>query len=490
MSPAAHPSENPVDPYLQGLYAPTAAELSAEALAVHGEIPPDLSGVYVRNGPNPKRAAPGRHHWFDGDGMLHAIALANGRAHYRNRYIRTAHLAEEDAAGRALWRGLMEPTVENPGHAPYKDTANTDVLLHAGSLLTLWYISGEPYRVDAHSLETLGVDRFDGGSTAAGDAPRRISAHAKVDERSGELMWFDYGPRPPFMRYGVVGRDRRLVHATAVELPGPRLPHDMAITDSHSVLMDLPVFFNEAAMKRRQWIVDFHRDTPSRFGVLPRHGNGGDIRWFEAEPCYVYHVVNAWHEGDELVMVGCRCDEPTPEPDPNDGAMAQAFANLRLRAQLHRWRFNLADGTTREERLDDRNVEFPTIAMASQGRHNRWGYAMTIPHSHTLLFDGVAKYALDDGSGETLSFGEGRYGSEVAFAPRDGACDEDDGYLLSIVQRDADEPAELWIIRAQALNDGPVARVVLPQRVPLGFHACWAPAGAIDRRPDEARSSV
>jgi carotenoid cleavage dioxygenase len=456
-------------PYLEGLYAPIETEIDAVATPVFGEVPRDLNGSYVRNGPNPKRRAPGRHHWFDGDGMLHAVQIEDGTVRYRNRYIGTAHLAEEDAAGRALWRGLMEPTTLNPPHAPYKDTANTDVLCHDGSLLALWYVSGKPYRVDARTLETTGVESF--GQERA----TRMTAHAKVDPHTGELFWFDYGPRPPFMRFGVVGADGSLQHTTSVELPGPRLPHDMALTENHVVLMDLPVFYNEAAMKRRQWIVDYHRDMPARFGVVARRAEGSTIRWFEAEPCYVYHVVNSWEQGDELVMIGCRCAEPIPDPDPSDGPLATALANLRLRARLHRWRFNLADGTTREEPLDDANVEFPTISMATQARKNRWGYAMQIPDTRTLLFDGVAKYDLVSGAREKHSFGDG-YGSEVAFAPRDGGTDEDDGYLLSFVQRDRDEPAELWILRAQALEDEPVARVRMPQRMPLGFHACWVPA--------------
>lgn len=452
------------NPYLSGLYAPVEHEIEAGSLTVIGEIPRDLNGVYVRNGPNPKRRAPGRHHWFDGDGMLHAVHLDDGAARYRNRYIQTAHLAEEDAADHPLWRGLMEPTSDNPRHAAYKDTANTDVLCHRGSLLALWYVCGAPYRIDATSLETKGT--FGGVS--------RMSAHAKVDPKTGELFWFDYGPRPPFMRYGVIGADGRMTHTTAIELPGPRLPHDMALTEHHAVLMDLPVFFNEAAMKRRQWIVDYHRDLPARFGVVPRYGDA--VRWFEAEPCYVYHVVNAWEEGDELVMIGCRCVDPTPEPNPADGPLAQALANLRLRARLHRWRFNLEDGSTREESLDDTTVEFPTIHQGQQGQKNRFGYAMHIPDTATLEFDGVVKYELASGAHESLSF-DG-CASEVAFAPRDGATEEDDGYLLSFVQRPGDV-AELWIVRAQALSDGPVARVRMPARIPLGFHACWASAAEL-----------
>ena len=456
-----------MNPYLSGPYAPVEREIDATLTVVAGEVPRDLFGTYVRNGPNPKRTAEGLRHWFDGDGMLHAVRVEEGALRYRNRFVRTLALAREDEAGRALWRGLMEPTTDNPRGEPYKDTGNTDVLVHGGELLALHYIGGRPHRVDPRTLETLG----------AREAPARMSAHAKTDPATGELLFFDYGPRPPFMSYGVADATGAVVHRTDIDLPGPRLPHDMAFTERFAVLMDLPVRFRPEAMKERKWMVDFHRDTPARFGVLPRRGEGASIRWFEAEPCYVYHVVNAREEGDAIVMVGCRCSDPLPAPEPADGPYARAFATLRLNAQLHRWRFDLATGECTEEALDDRNAEFPTMNARFAGRPSRFSYHVTIPEARTLLFDGIVKY---DGPRAVAhhAFGAGVYGSEAPFAPREGATEEDDGYLLTFVHDTARDASELWIYDARELASGPIARAAVPQRVPLGFHATWVEGGS------------
>ena len=450
------------DAYLSGPYAPVDAEIDAMLEVVEGAVPRDLFGTYVRNGPNPRRAPLGEHHWFDGDGMLHAVRVEGGALRYRNRWVRTPALRREDEAGRPLWRGLMEPFTDNPRGEPYKDTGNTDVLCHRDELIALHYIGGRAHRVDPRTLETLG----------AREVPARLSAHAKVDPHTGELLFFDYGPRPPFMTYGVIDAGGALAHRTEIDLPGPRLPHDMAFTERFAILMDLPVWLRPEAAREKKWMVELHRDTPARFGVLPRRGEGGSIRWFEAEPCYVYHAVNAWEEDGAVVMVGCRCDDPIPALDPADGRYARAYANLRLRAHLHRWRFDLESGECTEEALDDRVAEFPTINARFSGRRTRFSYHVTIPDTRTLLFDGLVKYDRDRAVAHH-AFGDGVFGSEAPFAPRAGATEEDDGYLLTFVHDSTRDASELHIYDARALERGPITRAAVPQRVPLGFHATW-----------------
>jgi carotenoid cleavage dioxygenase len=457
------------NPYLNGSYAPIDREVTSACSVIAGEVPQDLAGVYVRNGPNPRFTPKGRYHWFDGDGMLHAVHVKDGRVSYRNRWVHSAAFDQEATAGEPLWSGIMEPIGGNPRGAPFKDTANTDVLFHAGRLSALWYISGIPYRVDAQTLETEGPDDFGGRRTCP------VSAHAKVDGSTGELMFFDYGLRPPFMHYGVVGADGVQKHLTAIDLPGPRLPHDMAITQRYSILMDPPVHFGQRALQEKRWQSEFHPELPLRFGVLPRFGDGSEVRWFEASSSYVYHSINAWEEGDEIVLIGCRVPNPLMPPDPSDGPYATMMANLRLDARLWSWRLNLRTGALREAQLDDRNTEFPTMNREALGRRTRYAYNMSIAPTRTLLFDGIVKYDTDGGATQSCDFGPGRFGSEAPFAPRENARAEDDGYLLSFLHDEVENRSELIIVDAQHVNAGPVARVALPQRVPLGFHACWVP---------------
>ena len=467
------------NPYLLGVYAPVSEEIDAEDLQVIGKIPDDLNGVYLRNGPNPRFAPEGRYHWFDGDGMIHAVHLENGKARYRNRWVRTKAFEAESEAGRGLWTGVMENPKGNPfGNAHglgLKDNANTDVIFHRGRVLATWYLCGSPYGLDPLSLETLGAEDFLG--TLVGD----MMAHPKVDERTGELFWFDYGPRPPYLRYGVISADGQVVTTTEIELPGPRLPHDMAITENYAVLMDLPLVQDLAAAKLGRHKLHFDRSMPSRFGVMPRYGNGSQIRWFEASPCYIYHVVNAWEQGEEVVLDVCRVQRPQPSPDAHT-PLAKMLSYLRLDASLHRYRFNLRTGVCVENQLDDDNTEFPTVDSRGVGTRNRYSYTVHISPESTLKFDGLVRYDNLAGSKTEYRFGPGRWGSEAPFAPRDGAAvDSADGYLVTFVQDEREERSELDIFDAADLAAGPVARVLLPQRVPLGFHATWVRADQLDK---------
>jgi carotenoid cleavage dioxygenase-like enzyme len=458
------------NPFLQGVFGPIGCEVTADDLEVTGEIPRDLFGTYLRNGPNPIFQPRGRYHWFDGDGMIHAIAFRDGKATYRNRWIRTEGFEAEQGAQRSIWPGLMDrpdPSVPRGAGSDgwLKDTANTDIVFHNGYTLALWYQCGMPYKVDARTLETVGVERFGGG------LKRTVSAHAKADPETGELLFFDYATKAPYLTYNVVDPNGRLAHYAPIEVPGPRLPHDMAFTPRYSILMDLPLFWDPQLLARGVHKVTYFPELPSRFAVLPRMGANADVRWFETSPCYIYHVVNAWEDGDEIVMDACRVVQPEPGSSRGEGELARMKAFLRLEAQLWRWRFNLATGQTREEQLDDRTTEWPTIHRGRMGRRTRYAYNSLVPH-----FEGIVKYDVETGRSQKYLWGAGRTANESPYAPRVGARDEDDGYVVSFVaDANAGGAGEVVILDAKNVEAGPLARVKIPQRVPVGFHAIWIP---------------
>lgn len=456
------------NPYLEGPYAPTQREVEIEGLEVIGQLPADLHGAYVRNGPNPRYPTQGRHHWFDGDGMVHGIYFEGGKASYRNRYVRTEAFLREERAGHSLWSGLMEGMARNPKDAPVKDTANTDVIYHNGQVLALWYLAGKPYALNPRTLETIGAQDF------GGKLEHRVSAHAKVDARTQEMFFFDQRFTPPYLVYGVVDAKGELAHVAPIDLPGPRQPHDMAITERYAILMDLPLFADPEALRAGRYRVEFHGELPSRFGIIGRRAPGESIRWFEAKPCYIYHVVNAWEsdDGEEITMVGCRVKEPQPKTK-DQSPLARMLAFLRLDAQLYQWRFNLRTGQTIEGPLDDDNTEFPTIRAELCGYRSRYAYNVHLSDDPTMRFDGLFKYDLETQAISRHWFGEDRYGSESPFVPRQGATQEDDGYLLSIVHDVGTGRSEVVVLDAQDVEGEPLARVILPQRVPLGFHAVW-----------------
>ena len=310
-----------------------------------------------------------------------------------------------------------------------------------------------------------------------------MSAHGKVDEHTEQMMFFDYGINSPYLRYGVVDPAGSVVHFTGVDLPGPRLPHDMAITENYSILMDLPLYNDPAAAAAGRFKLYFDRSLPSRFAVLPRFGDGAQARWFEADPAYIYHTVNSWEEGDEIVLVACRVTKPAPITD-HGHPLAQLLAYMRPEAQLHEYRFNLKTGASTERPLDDVNTEFPAIHQGRTGQRARWAYNMRLKVDQTLLFDALMKYDVLTGASEIHEFGPGNYGSEVVFIPRAGATAEDDGYLSMYCYNSATGRSEVWIYSALRVSDGPICVLGLPVRVPLGF-----PRHLGQRRADARRGA-
>ena len=460
-------------PYLHGNYAPIHEERTFDSLEVIGEIPRDLAGVLARNGANPRFTAEGRHHWFDGDGMIHALTFEDGRARYVNKWVRTRGFDAETEAGHALFKGIMEtPDLKNP-LGPLKNTANTDLVYHAGNLLALYWLSGSPYMVKVADLSTVGA------ATYGGALKRGFSAHPKVDPRTGELMWIRFGDRAPFLEYGVISKDGKITNETVVDMPGPRLQHDLAITEHHTILMDLPMHADPELLRAGKVRVKFFRDKPARFGIIPRHGKGTEIRWFEAGPCYVYHTINAWEEGREIVLVGCKIEDPLAL-DPSNKKHDRPVPILgfqQLTPVLHKWRFNLDTGAVKEEALDDVFTEFPRMDNRVLGVKSSVSYNPRVAREATVMFDGGVKYAHEEGRSVTHAYEKGVYGGELVFAPRVGAsAAEDDGYVLTFAANEMTGESWVYVLDAKRFDAPPLARVKIPGRVPTGYHAWWVSA--------------
>jgi carotenoid cleavage dioxygenase len=469
------------NPYLHGPYTPVISEVTAVDLkATEGEIPRDLYGAYMRQGPNPVFEPPGLYHWFDGDGMVHGVYFRDGRASYIRKWVQTRSLKDDITRGHATSSGIMGPydvsrvTDRETTHynSDYcKDTSNTTLNLHNGKLLSAWYNAGRLYRLDPLTLATEGEEDF-GGSV---DTP--LNAHGKTDPRTGEFINYGYADFQPWLTYYVFGRDGKVRHKARIETPGPRLPHDTTITPNHTILHDFPLYHDVNVLRRTgHRVVQFHRNVPTRFGVIPRYGAQDDVRWFEFEPGYVLHMVNAWEEGDWIIMDGCFQPDPTIRRDPQEGQLASMLAYLRYTGHLRRWRMNLKTGEKSEQQLDDLNVEFCMPDTALYGVKTRYSYHQLIPTDlQTSAFEGLVKYDHETATREIYHYPQGWFPSEAPFAPRVGRRSEDDGYAITLATHIGDYRSEAWIFDAQRIAAGPIARVALPARVPAGFHASWYP---------------
>ncbi|MEL6863176.1 MAG: carotenoid oxygenase family protein, partial [Bacteroidota bacterium] len=304
----------------------------------------------------------------------------------------------------------------------------------------------------------------------------KAMAHVKVDEVANEMMFFDYELTGSYLAYGVINGTGKVKHFTKVPTPGPRIPHDLGITENYSILMDLPLIYDLALMaKIGKAVPVFRKDLPSRFGVIPRYGDASEIKWFEAKPCYIYHTINSWEEGDEVIMDCCINPTPTPQQDLPRGTSAVERLNtyLRLNAFLYRYRFNMKTGETKEYQLDDLGTEFPLMNSQYLGRKSKYAYNQRLELSKTLRFDAIVKYDTEKQTSLTHEYGKNKYGSESPFIPRANAKEEDDGYVISFVTDAETDSSEVIILDAKNIEREPLARILLPQRVPMGFHGCW-----------------
>jgi len=273
------------------------------------------------------------------------------------------------------------------------------------------------------------------------------------------------------------------MHLTDIPLPGPRLPHDMAFTENYAILNDFPLFWDPKLLAADIHLPGFHRDMPSRFAVVPRGGGLDDIRWFEADPTFVLHFTNAYEDGDEIVLDGFYEGDPAPVDSLTSSKWEKAFRFLaldRLQTRLRRWRFNLVTGTTTEEQLTDRITEFGMINAGYAGRGYRYIYAAT-GKPGWFLFDGLVKHDLRTGVEEQFAFEPGVYGSETAMAPRVGGAAEDDGYLITLTTDMNADSSYCLVFDAARVADGPVCKLLLPERISSGTHSTWAPGAELRR---------
>jgi carotenoid cleavage dioxygenase len=463
-------------------FRPVKKELFTENLKVsYGVVPEDIDGLFVRNGPNPRLQETG-YHWFDGDGMLHAIRINNGKFNYSNSWVNTTRLNDERKADRKLYTrlgdfggytalpklllseieriiGTITATPETTG------TANTALAYHNNYLLALQEAS-LPYRVRINNdgqLTSLGYVDYHGKWKYP------VSAHSKVDPGTDNFVIYGYRVFPPYCRHGVVDPNGNLVSSMDINIPQPVMMHDFGMTEHYSIIMDLPLIFQQENVVMGKSLFAYNETRPSRFGIFPhKETSEKNIKWFEAQPCWIFHTCNSWEEGDEVVVVASRYPK----------------FNLEMTAgwfipQVWEYRFNLKTGKTTEGLLWEKYWEFPQVHPNKLGRKAKYGYFAMFAFEK-ILSSGLSKVdLLDKKILHEFTFGEGKSGGEGIFVEKKGAVEEDDGYLLTLVYDKTVDRSALWIIDAKEMVL--LTIVDLPQRVPYGFHATFVAADKITK---------
>ncbi|HEY0462839.1 MAG TPA: carotenoid oxygenase family protein [Polyangiaceae bacterium] len=400
--------------HLTGAYAPVSEQQTIEQLEVVGELPADLRGTYVRNGPNPRKPSPA---WFAGEGMLHGLRLEGGAASwYRNRFL-SADLGP-----------------------------NTSVIRHAGRVLALAETQ-IPLEVSAE-LETIGRFDFDGLLR------RPMIAHPKTCPTSGELHSISYSREAPHLVYLQADATGRIIHSAAIDVPAATYMHDMALSESQVIFWDLPVLVGDwRSPEPLRWSDDYR----PRIGVMRRGGSNDDVHWFAVKPATISHAMNAWDDGDLVVLDVIRAPR------------------IMTAHELYRYTFDLRTGRVSEEVVDPRFVDFPRVHPAVEGRANRFGYAVELSAWETGSWQRalLRKYETATGVSVAHDFGPDRMPGECSIVPRPGAGDEDDAWAVTFVYDKRRETSDFVVLDAKRFDEGPVATVRLPCRVPIGLHGTW-----------------
>lgn len=436
--------------YLSGNFAPVEGELTALDLDVSGEIPKELSGRFLRIGPNPLAADPASHHWFLGNGMVHGLRLRDGKAEwYRSRYVR-----DDEVVAANNW-----PPVAGPKGELQLGTgvANTNVLSHAGKTLALVEGGNLPVEL-SYELETVARTNFEG------TLPGGLSAHPHLDPNTGELHTAVYSPFWDYIQYVVVGTDAKVRKTVNVPVPGKPMVHDCMITKNYFIVLDLPVVLDEeAAMAGVGLPYRWTPDYGARVGLLPRDGQASEVTWHEVEPCFVFHPMNA-HEDNQgrVVMDVIR--------HPKMFATDLLGAN-EGQARLDRWTIDPKQTKVSEHCLDDIGQEFPRIDERRTGMSYRYGYTTGLGDDVSL--GGIKKHDLEKGTSELHSQGSDRSFLEPVFVPRSADAAEDDGWILAYVYDQSTDKSDVVILEAGDFSAAPLATIHLPRRVPYGFHGNW-----------------
>ena len=429
--------------YLSDNFAPVEVETTATALNVTGSIPEELTGRYLRNGPNPiNDMDPDSYHWFLGDGMIHGVRLEDGKADwYRNRWIRSNVVSEK----------LGEAT------RPVGFGANTNIIGHGGRTWAIVESGTKPVELD-YELGTIGNDPGWGGYTA----------HPKLDPETGDIhaLCYDWANYRDHIRYIVMDKNAKEVKNMKVPMQGMSMIHDMSLTENYVVIYDLPVTVSFVALATGdKFPFRWDNDHEPRIGLLPRNGDGKDVIWSPTTPKYAYHPMNAYEdEAGNVVVDICRYERMF-EADVHG-----PFGDSTPR--LDRWTINPTTRTVSEDIVNDRNQEFPRCHPMLNSKPYQFGYTLAASGRD---FPGIYKYDMKTGNSTMFKFGEGRQGSEAIFIPKEHAKSEDDGYMMSFVYDQNKKTTDLVIVDALDFSRPALASVHLPARVPYGFHGNWLP---------------
>ncbi len=448
-------------------------EIVVDELPVTGELPAWLSGSLLRTGPAKFEVGDRQfNHWFDGLAMLHRFSFGEGRVSYGNRFLegRTERAVRQE--GRIAYPEFASDPCRTlfqrvqtlfSGGPEFGDSANINVVKLGEHFLSM---TEAPISVefDPQTLKSAGVPYMPPGNLT--------TAHPHLDRRDGAMLNFavKLGPRNEYRFYRVPAETMTPEVLARIPVKEPGYVHSFGLTEHWYVLAEFPWTVNplRLALSGRPYAENYRwkPEQGTRFILVNRFT--GEVRQqFKTDACFAFHHVNAYEEGDELIV------DATVYPD---ASIIEALYLDRLRTrppdkpgELRRFHLRPADDSVSHERLIDAPIE---LAQVNYARHNErcYRYAWGVGEDGDWADRIIRADVLSRTSTEWHE--PGCWPGEPVFVSRPDPTDEEDGVLLSVVLDGQRNTSFLLVLDAADLSE--LARAQVPHHIPFSFHGQFA----------------
>ncbi|HEY4996571.1 MAG TPA: carotenoid oxygenase family protein [Solirubrobacteraceae bacterium] len=450
-------------------------ETTIAQLPLDGELPAWLTGSLLRTGPAKFEIGEQRmRHWFDGLAMLHRFTVADGQVAYGSRFLESRSYRAAQAEGRMVYgefatdpcRSLFKRVQSLfSAEGPLPDNANVNVM-RLGERFVAMTETPLPVQFDPQTLAAAEVRPF--------EVPGELStAHPHMNRADGGMLNYaaKLGPRSSYRFFHVApdAHKGRILGSLATKEPA--YMHSFGLTERWLVLVEFPFVVNplKLALAGRPYIENYRwkPELGTRFTLIDRH-SGEATGGFQTDACFAFHHVNAYEDGDEVLVDLCAF---------GDAGVIEDLYLERLRAgkpvaspELTRFRLRPATRSVSRERLSDVEIELPRINyMRCNERPYR--YVWGVGNGPSGWLERIVKIDTEDGS--ALEWSQpGCFAGEPVFVARPDAAEEDDGVLLSVVLDVEAERSMLLVLDAGNLSE--IARAEVPHHIPFGFHGQFA----------------
>ena len=411
--------------------------------------------------------------------MVHALRIKDGAASYNNHFLRTQAFLDDQKHGPAfdklafstsMTSFLTRFALEKVGlvRGVSSGPSNTNLVYHGSRLMAL---SEADFPMELKILVDGHLQ-----SQAEYAYNNLWNAHPKVDPVSGKLYWLDYditGTSAKF-KYGVIDASGKEERNCSGVLGGGKavMIHDCGITEKYAIVIDCPVMVGVENYSVGGSLWRFDPTHGSRIGIFPKDGDDGNVspKWFEIDTCWIFHLANAWEEGDTVVMVVVRWDRI----DMSGHGRKDDFLSGNKRT-LHEYRFDMNSGAVVEKSLASgfETLEFPVVNQNQVGRKSRFTWVVG-NYDGEPIFHRIFKFDLSTGESKsyacTSSDGTKLTAGEAYFVSNGSA--EDQGYLTTfVVDPEGKAPSSFLVLNGENLQK--ICVIDLPARIPLGFHGLW-----------------